>query len=261
MANSKLTLYDKGRTINTGSFAGFLDVDRIRRNPIYKCSISGGRNSLRSVVGIYNPDSPFTISVGSEYVDSFQLPSDIQDKMNQAVGGFAANVAGKSQFIFKSLAMTEQRWNGSTSPEFSIRLDIPIVRKEDAPWTIIKYVLQAVCGTQTDYQSGQVQRAESAWQIFAPNGYSIQYAQSATGSDTPRGTYTIALGEGRTCWFRMHKALITNIDCQIGGKKYYDGNPTSVTVNVSFKYWRQPLYEDIVSWFPLANNLASWVQF
>lgn len=259
MANSSLTSYQGGYVLSRSKFKEMLDVDRIKKNPLYTCVVSGGRSSLGGIPftshieGIYNPDAPFSVSLSSDFVDTFELPPQV-DALN-SVTGWAANMSGKTQFILKSLRMTEQRWNGCTSPEFHIKIDIPIVRKTDAPWSIIKYVVQATSPTLNDYnsQGSQVQRQESAWTIFAPNGYKVNYSKDGKSSDSPGGTYTISLGTGRTCWFLMHNALITNAECSLSGKKYYDGNPVSVTVSLSFKYWRQPMLEDIVQWFPLAR--------
>ena len=260
MVNSSLSVYQAQTRLTSSKIRTLLDVDRIKQNPIYTASIIGGRSLgslglLTQISGIYNPDSPFTISCGSEFVDTFELPP-VVDKMNE-VTGWAANMAGKTQFILKSVRMTEQRWNGSTAPEFSIKIDIPIVRKSDAPWKIIKYVMQATMPTLNDYNSksgAQIQRTESSWTIFAPNGYKIHYSNSSKTSDYPEGAYTIELGRGAYTWFRMQHALITSMNCSISGKKYYDGNPVSVTVSVNFKYWRQPMFEDVVHWFPLANK-------
>ena len=261
MANlqkSTLSIYNTANSKITGSTVRqFLDIDRIKQNPIYTAVISGGRTKLggfslsSSITGIYNPDSPFTISTGSEYADTFELPP-VVDKMNE-VTGWAANMSGKTQFILKSVRMTEQRWNGSTAPEFNIKIDIPIVRKKDAPWSVIRYVTQATSATLNDYNSsgGQVTSPEAAWTIFAPNGYKVTYSKEAKDADKPQGTYTIQLGLGRYRWFCMQNALITSSNCSISGKKYEDGNPVSVSVSIGFKFWRQPLYEDIVNWFPL----------
>jgi hypothetical protein len=259
-SQSSISSYISNATFNTSrGISAFLDIDRIKGNPLYKCIVTGGRtnkiNVLSKITGIYNPDAPFSVSVGSEYVDSFELPFDTS-KLN-AVANFAANMSGKTQFILKSLRMTEQRWNGSTSPEFNVKLDIPIIRASDASWSVLKYALQATTGTLNDYSSnGQTQTVDGSLQIFAPNGYRINYSKDANKQDTPSGTYTVQLGEGRTCWFRMSDAVITNSDVSISGKKYYDGNPTSISVSISFKYWRQPLFEDIVQWFPLANRIS-----
>lgn len=253
---SSLSLYNNS-IVNITPISCLLDIDRIKQNPIYQCTISGGKqlfgSAIKPIQGIYNSDAPFSISLSSEYSDTFELP--FADKINE-VTGFAANMSNKTQFILKSLRMTEQRWTGCSNPTFNIKIDIPIIRRSDAPWSIIKYVMQATSGTKNDYTAnGQVQRTESAWQIFAPNGYKIIYDTSGKDSDRPDGTYSISLGCGSTCWFRMPNALITNVECSISNKKYYDGNPTSVSVSLSFMYWRQPLFEDIVEWFPLANKL------
>lgn len=257
MVNSSLSVFKANNRISSAQAKQLLDIDRIKKNPIYTVSITGGRSRIANftlsstITGIYNPDAPFSISCGSEFVDTFELPP-VVDKMNE-VTGWAANMSGKTQFLLKSVRMTEQRWNGSTSPEFTVKFDIPIVRKKDAPWDIIKYVMQAVSPTLNDYNSEgkQITRAESSWTIFAPNGYKVNYSKSAKDADSPEGTYTIQLGLSPYCWFRMRNALITNIDCSISNKKYLDGNPVSVSVSVHFKFWRQPMYEDIVSWFPL----------
>lgn len=260
---SSLSKFKGSGLFNTGSrsFTGLLDVDRVKANPIYKCFIAkkiAVGNPVNYIQGVYNSDSQFSVSVGSEYVDQFELPEDAQNALTKLQGGmnWMRNMQEKSQFIVKSIRMSEQRWNGSTAPTFSVKIDIPIVRRADAPWEAIKYCLRATCGTlQEGGAGGQVQRMESAWQIFAPNGYKINYSDSANSHDTPEGTYTIALGEGRKCWFRMTDAVITNMDVSIGNKKYYDGNPTSVSIVVQFKFWRYPLYEDIITWFPLMRQV------
>lgn len=263
MANkSTLSQYTASSNITSNRITGLLDIDRVKANPLYRCTISGGRyasgngkSAIASISGIYNSDAPFSISVGSEYADTFEMP-EVIEKLNSALG-WAANMSGKTQFILKSVRMTEQRWNGSTNPEFSVKIDIPIVRKKDAPWDVIKYVLQTTSGTMNDYNgAGQVQRAESAWQIFAPNGYKVNYRKRTGGpnSDSPEGTYTISLGSGSRCWFRMTNAIITNVDCSIGNKKYYDGNPTFVSVSIRFKFWRLALLEDMLNWFPLSSS-------
>ena len=258
---STLSLYSKNDNIfglSRSTFAGVLDIDRVKQNPIYTCSIFN-KDTLRKVSGVYNSDSPFTISTTSNYEDQFEFP--YQESINKlmAGGNWFRNMQGKSQFIFKSLRMTEQRWTGSESPTFQIRLDIPIIRRSDAPWTVIKHCLRATCGTRDEVVSngsgkGQVQKTETGFQIFAPNGYRIEYANTASGKDIPRGTYTIRLGEGQKCWFVMEDALITSMNASIGSKKYYDGNPTTVSIDVGFKFWRYPLYEDIITWFPLMEK-------
>lgn len=239
-------------------FAGYLDIDRVKANPIYQCVISKKITkgaTYSAIHGVYNSDTPFTISTGSNYEDQFEIP--FQDEINHAMAGvnWLRNMQNQSQFIFKSLRMSEQRWTGSEPPTFSIRLDIPIVRKSDAPWKMIDYCLQATCGTRNEHGGhNQVQRTESGFQIFAPNGYRIVYSQDAHSSDTPLGTYAISLGVGDKCWFRMTDALITSMNATIGNKKYYDGNPTTVSIDVGFKFWRYPLYEDIIKWFPLMHR-------
>ena len=147
--------------------------------------------------------------------------------------------------------MTEQRWNGSSEPTFNIKIDIPIVRKTNAQWLALQYALQAVSGTLNENGgNGQVQRFKSGWQIFAPNGYKVHYAGRAEDDDYPEGTHHIMLGSGNSRWFDMENAVITGISYAIGSKKYYDGNPTSVSLSIDFKYWRYPLYEQIIKWFP-----------
>lgn len=262
--SSKLSKYVKnnnGYTVNSSKIRDLFDIERIAQNPLYTCTIAGGRSNIggftlqNAIQGIYNPDAPFTISVGSEYQDTFTLPAGV-DKINE-VTGWGANMSGKTQFILKSLRMTEQRWTGSTAPEFSVKIDIPIVRKNNDAWKTLVYALQATLGTLNDYNGqGQVQSNESAWQIFAPNGYKVNYNSSSKGGDTPEGTYTIELGSGTKCWFRMRNALITNMDYSISNKKYYDGNPVSVSFTVHFKFWRQPLFEEVTDWFPLANRIS-----
>lgn len=250
---AKITLFNTQTTSISDNFRGILDIDRIYANPVYACSISkiNGAAGNQSIEGIYNSDSPFNISITSNYVDQFELP--IQpglDALNPAVN-WARNMQGKSQMILKSLRMTEQRWNGSTEPTFRLSIDIPIVRRTDAQWKAIQYALQAVSGTKDEVGgNSQVQRIESAWQIFAPNGYKVVYAKTAEGHDEPQGTHNIVLGKGEAKWFQMINAIITDVDCSIGPKKYYDGNPTSVTISIQFKFWRYPLYEDVISWFP-----------
>lgn len=257
---SKISLFNIPATSNSNNFSGLLDVDRIYANPVYACEISkiGGAGGPQSIQGIYNSDAQFTISINSEFVDQFSLPSDIQDGFNAlaAGGNWLRNMNGKSQFIMKSLRMTEQRWNGSTEPAFNIKVDIPIVRKTNAQWLALQYALQAVSGTKNESGgNGQVQRTESAWQIFAPNGYKVIYSQSAEEKDEPKGAHNITLGSGDATWFRMINAVITGMSFSIGSKKYYDGNPTSVSLSLDFKYWRYPLYEDVIDWFPKLNGV------
>lgn len=251
---SSLSLFKRNSSNRNSNFAGLLDVDRINANPVYTCYIQkNGGGGIQSISGIYNSDAPFSVSIQSDFVDQFELPSDIQDGFNQlaAGGNWMRNMNGMSQFILKSIRMTEQRWNGSSAPEFSLKLDIPIVRQTNAQWKALKYALQAVSGTK-DEQGGnqQVQRVESAWQIFAPNGYKVTYSSSAETADTPSGVHSIALGKGNANWFMMNNAVITSIQGDIGPKKYYDGNPTNVTISIRFKFWRYPLYEDVIQWFP-----------
>lgn len=262
MANNKSTIsqYSQGYTYYEGKrqLAAILDIDRIKNNPLYKCTVTGGKVRsgdsyvTGSIVGIYNPDSPFSMSTSSDYTDTFTLPfQDKLDKLNE-VGAWAQNMSGRTQFIIKSIRMTEQRWTGSTAPDFNIKIDIPIVRPKDGEvaWDSIRYFLQATCGSINDYAGTQKQSMESAWQIFAPNGYKVTYKKDSKSGDVPSGTYSISLGEGKSRWFSMTNALITNASPTISGKKYYDGNPTSISLNISFKYWRQPMYEDIINWFP-----------
>lgn len=257
MVNSALTiLRSSGSYSRQDKFAGLLDIDRIKeQNSVYKCTVGcslDGINYLMGFTGIYNSDSPFSVSVGAEYVDQFSLPETLDNDATRSVVSMAQNLQDRSQFILKSLRMTEQRWSGSTPPEFSVKIDIPIIRKTDACWTILDYLLRATSGTQNESGGGgQVQRTESAWQIFAPNGYHVQYATDGKSKDTPKGVHIVSLGSGRSCWFVMPQAIITNMDFNIGSKKYYDGNPTSVSCTIHFKFWRQPLYEDVIQWFPL----------
>lgn len=257
-SQSTLTTYTPGYTVNPSkNITGLLDIDRIKANPLYQCTITGGRTIFgmpSSITGIYDTDSSFTISTSSSYSDTFELPS-IANKINE-VTGFAANMAGKTQFILKSVRMTEQRWAGSSSPEFRAKINIPIVRKENAPWNMLKYVIQATSPTLDDYASNnQVSSTESSWVIYAPNGYGINYQTSAKDADRPKGTYTIQFGNGSTTWFKMPFAIITSSDATLSNKKYYDGNPTSIILNIGFKFWRQPLLTDIIDWFPLANKI------
>ena len=234
---------------------GLLDVDRIYTNPIYTCTIQkeSGAAGPQQIIGIYNSDSPFNIQINSEFVDQFDLPPAIQEGFNQLAGGanWIRNMQGRTQMILKSLRMTEQRWNGSSEPTFNVKIDIPIVRKTNAQWLALQYALQAVSGTLNENGgNGQVQKVESGWQIFAPNGYKVNYAGKAEDSDHPEGTHHIMLGSGNSRWFDMENAVITGISYAIGSKKYYDGNPTSVSLSIDFKYWRYPLYEQIIKWFP-----------
>ena len=233
------------------NFMGSLDVDRVKANPLYKCKIINEDN-YKTIQGVYNSDAPFSVSASSNYEDQFEFP--FQDQINKimAGGNWIRNMQGKSQFIFKSLRMSEQRWTGSESPSFPIRIDIPIIRASDAPWHTIRDCLEATCGTRNEKGlGGQVQKTETGFQIFAPNGYRVEYSTSATGRDVPKGTYTIQLGEGKDkCWFRMPNAIITSMNASIGSKKYYDGNPTFVSIDISFRFWRYALYEDVTTWFP-----------
>lgn len=258
---SVLSLYEDN-IFNQGSrnFNGVLDIDRIKANPIYRCTISrkidGAALTSRTITGVYNADSPFSIGINANYEDQFELPFQSFFDQLMAGGNWARNMTGHSQFILKSLRMTEQRWTGSEAPTFSIRMDIPIIRRNDAPWEVVKYCIRATSGTLQEYSdNGQVQRIESAFQIFAPNGYRIQYATTATSSDVPYGVYRISLGVGSCCWFDMQDAIITGMNATLGSKKYYDGNPTTVSVDVNFKYWRYPTYEDVIKWFPKMSNI------
>lgn len=258
---SNIQKYNNGYTVNKNkNIIGLLDIERIEANPLYKCTISGSSSVYNqkvksfmpsSISGIYDTDSNFTLSLGSEYSDTFEMP-DIVNDIN-SITGFAANYFGRTQFILKSVRMTEQRWTGSSAPTFNISINIPIVRKPEAAWNVLKFISQALSGTINNYAGGgQTKSTESAYVIYAPNGYTIHYKDSKQDSDYPTGTYTIELGSGTSCWFRMPNALITNASFSISNKKYYDGNPVSVKVNISFKWWRQPLLEDIIEWFPKA---------
>ena len=256
---STLTPYSKNIfNQNTRNFAGYLDIDRVKANPIYQCHITKKitqGQSPSSIQGVYNSDTPFSVSTSSNYEDQFELP--FQNEIQTAMAGvnWLQNMQDHAQFIFKSLRMSEQRWTGSESPTFNVKIDIPIVRKKDAPWKMLDYCLQATCGTlQEPRENGQVQRVESGFQIYAPNGYRVHYATDGKGHDSPGGTYAISLGIGDKCWFRMTDALITSMNATIGNKKYYDGNPTSISIDVGFKFWRYPLYEDIIQWFPLMHK-------
>lgn len=247
---SNLSTYKSKTNPNSTNLEGLLDIDRIYANPVYTCTISGNSGTIK---GIYNSDSPFGISINSEFVDQFSLPPAIEQGLDALRSGtnWIANMSGKSQFILKSLRMTEQRWNGSSEPTFNIKLDIPIVRRTNVQWKVLQYALKAVSGTRTSPNAnGQTQHIDEAWQIFAPNGYHVNYDNSAKGGDSPVGTHAITLGSGSSIWFNMSHAVITGISYSIGSKKYYDGNPTSVTLDVSFKYWRYPLYEEAIMWFP-----------
>lgn len=264
MAQNQSTIkkYNNGYTVNKNqNIIGLLDIERIKQNPLYKCTISGGLDVFNQkiknymptyITGIYDTDSSFTLSLGSEYSDTFEMPG-IVDKANELTG-FAANFFGKTQFILKSVRMTEQRWTGSSSPSFTIAINIPIIRKEQAAWNVLKFTSQALSGTLNNYAGGtQTKSTEASYVIYAPNGYTVHYQNSAQDSDYPTGAYTIELGCGESCWFRMPNALITDANFSISNKKYYDGNPVSVKVSITFKYWRQPLLEDIISWFPKAQ--------
>lgn len=262
MADSSLSVLSNSQNIITkDKFTGFLDIDRIKSNPLYTCSVScvlPGENTNGtknySFSGIYNSDSPFSIDINSDYSDQFEMP-EWADLFNQAAS-FFSNFSNRSQFILKALRLTEQRWTGSSSPEFSTKIDIPIVRKTDACWSVLKYLVRATSGSLQDYSrdTSQVQTTEAGIFIYAPNSYHIQYSKDKGQGDSPVGTHTISLGQGDTTWFRMTNAIITSMNFSLGSKKYYDGNPTSVSCSLRYKYWRQPLYEDIIEWFPLLNK-------
>lgn len=260
MANSSLSILSNSENIITkDKFTGFLDIDRIKQSPLYTCTVSCGLPAQTSddiiefsFSGIYNSDSSFNLGIQSNYSDQFQQPNFLDDTAN-SITSFYANMRNQSQFILKALRMTEQRWSGSTSPDFSIRIDIPIIRRTDACWSVLQYLTRATAGSLYDYsrETNQKQTTEAGLLIYAPNSYHIQYATESGQADVPKGTHIIQLGLSPTTWFCMTDAVITSMDFSIGSKKYYDGNPTSVTCNIRFKFWRQPLYEDIINWFPL----------
>lgn len=262
MADSSLTVLSNSQNIITKDrFTGFLDIDRIKQSPLYTCTVScelpvqSSKNIVPfSFSGIYNSDSPFSIGIQSEYSDQFEQPDFLE--LANSVTALYSNMRDQSQFILKALRMTEQRWSGSTSPDFSIKIDIPIVRKTDACWTVLQYLVRATSGSLYDYsrETEQKQTTETGLFIYAPNSYHIQYGKDKGASDVPKGTHSIMLGSDPTTWFHMTDAVITDMDFSIGSKKYYDGNPTSVSCNIKFKYWRQPLFEDILNWFPLLKK-------
>ena len=206
-----------------------------------------------------NPKYPKSIEVIKQFQSKtgkrFEMPDWAGDTLD-SVTALYANARNQSQFILKALRMTEQRWSGSTSPDFSIKIDIPIIRKTDACWTVLQYLVRATSGSRYDYsrENGQKQTTETGLFIYAPNSYHIQYATDRGQSDVPIGTHTIELGLDPTTWFCMTDAVITSMDFSIGSKKYYDGNPTSVSCSIRFKFWRQPLFEDIINWFPLLRK-------
>lgn len=262
MADSSLSILSSSKNVVTKDrFTGFLDIDRIKKNPLYTCTVSCElpmQNSLGKrfeFSGIYNSDAPFSIGIQSEYSDQFEMPDWAGDTAS-AVTALYANIRNQSQFILKALRMTEQRWSGSSSPEFSIKIDIPIVRKSDACWTVLQYLVRATSGSLYDYsrETEQKQTTETGLFIYAPNSYHIQYATNKGQADVPKGVHSIMLGSDPTTWFHMTNAIITSMDFSIGSKKYYDGNPTSVSCNIRFKFWRQPLFEDIINWFPLLGK-------
>lgn len=252
---SNLSVYQSKAQTNSTKLDGLLDIDRIYANPVYTCTISSSAGTIK---GIYNSDTPFGINISSEFVDQFSLPPAIEQGLDALRSGanWIANMSGKSQFILKSLRMTEQRWNGSSEPTFHIKIDVPIVRKTNVQWQVLNYALKAVSGTRTSpNQNGQTQHIEEAWVIYAPNGYHVNYASGDRG-DTPVGTHSITLGAGGPTgsqWFQMNNAVITGANFSIGSKKYYDGNPTTVSLDIDFKYWRYPLYEEAVQWFTKLN--------
>lgn len=262
MANSSLSILSNSENIITkDKFTGFLDIDRIKQSPLYTCTVScelpvqNSAGKRFSFSGIYNSDSPFSIGIQSEYSDQFQLPNWGEEGLDSLTSLYA-NARNQSQFILKALRMTEQRWSGSTSPEFSIKIDIPIVRKADVCWSVLYYLIRATSGSLYDYsrETEQKQTTETGLFIYAPNSYHIQYAKDKGAADIPKGVHSIMLGSDPTTWFHMTNAIITSMDFSIGSKKYYDGNPTSVSCNIHFKYWRQPLFEDIINWFPLLGK-------
>lgn len=249
---SNLSLYQPKTQSISNSLEGLLDVDRIYANPVYTCTIQGSSGIIK---GIYNSDSPFGIGIESNFVDQFSLPPAIEQGLEALRAGtnWIANMSGKSQFILKSMRMTEQRWDGSSSPTFQIRIDVPIVRRTDVQWKVLQYALKATAGTRTSPNAnGQTQHIDEAWVIYAPNGYHVNYSSGDQG-DQPVGTHTIQLGSGNSVWFRMTNAVITSMNFSIGPKKYYDGNPTSVSLDIGFKYWRYALYEEAIKWFPKLN--------
>ena len=259
---STLNLYNQfSQNVNNtnNNLSCLLDIDRIKANPLYQCTITGGMNYGNSnvpssIVGIYDSDSPFSIDGSSEWEDTFDQPSVLGSA--NSVTGFASNMSGKTQFSLKALSLTEKRWSGTTSPKFSTRINIYVVRKSDKPWYTIMFALQSVLGTFKDYRGGnsQIQSTESSWAIYSPNNYRVNYRSNSKGQDTPEGTYSISFGSGQYCWFRMNNIIIDDVRCSINNKKYEDGNPVSVTLDISFEFWRMPLYEDVISWFPLADR-------
>ena len=230
----------------------FLDIDKIRANPLYTCYVTLPNG--RVLTGLVDSGNTFEISTGAKYEDTASMPS-FADVLNE-VAGIAANMSGQTQFIAQSIRMTEARWTGCENPSFNLKLDIPIIRSSDDPWKYLDYIL--MCTTpRTSNDAGVVMggggQQQAAMQqiaqqllIYAPNGYKINYDKSGNENDSPSGTVSIKIGN----WFEAHNMLITDAQVSIAGKKLYTGDPISLSIQFTFRFWRLPMYSDIRSWFP-----------
>lgn len=225
----------------------FLDIDAIRANPLYTCYIT--LPTGLQITGIVDSGNTFEVSTGAKYEDTASMPS-FADALNE-VAGLAANLSGQTQFIAQSIRMTEARWTGCENPSFNLKLEIPIIREADDPWKYLDYIL--MCTTpRTSNDAGVVTGGGSKLQqtanellIYAPNGYRINYDKSGHENDSPQGTVSIKIGN----WFEAHNMLITDAQVSISGKKLYTGDPISISIQFTFRYWKLPTYADMRSWF------------
>ena len=228
------------QNISSSSSSQYLDIDRIRANPVYATYITID-NGIQ-LQGLLDSGQTFDISTGAEYTETTSMPS-FASELN-GIAGVIANTTDTAQFSLKATRLSELAWSACKVPSFTIALEVPIVRATDDPWKYIDFQLQCTMPSQAANDS-----VVGGLALKAPNDYRVTYGDGQN-NDIPHGTVTLQIGN----WFRAPRMVILDAQTSISGKKHYDGTPMSVNVMMTFRFWRQPTYEDAISWFILAGN-------
>src|SRR5574344_270352 len=122
-SSSSISVYSKANAIKSADASLFLDIDRVRANPVYKTVVT--RPDGRKIIGILDTGNNGDISTGATYQGTMSMPS-FAETLNAVSGLVANSMSGTSQFICQSIRMTEARWTNTENPSFTLRIDIPV---------------------------------------------------------------------------------------------------------------------------------------
>lgn len=214
-----------------------LFLDDLFNNSLYKgvitLPVNAGANSGETVRGFVTGD--FAFQAKANYKDLVSIDLSNATQATAILQTVFPGVAGQGQIAIKSTRATENYWAGSESPEFNFKLVLPNYRSNIKPLNEVKKLMKCIYPVR-----------EGEMVLRAPNRYYIDAGQTEK-DDKPIGAVHVRLGK----FFDASDQIITSVSPAFSEAKSVDGTPLYVSIDIQFRPWRLPDYNDIIKYFIL----------